>query len=77
MLQYRDKQQSDDNDDVDPLEQLVALDRRTVNCSNSSARITIPKAQDLGLVGNSDLDAAVAVRQTDDEIIVEARIQIE
>jgi hypothetical protein len=59
-------------------EDLVALDSRRVSFSGTSARISIPQAQDLGLVGNSDgLEASVSVRQTDDEIIVEARIPLD
>lgn len=67
-------------DDSDALEfdDLIALDRRKLNCNGTSARITIPKASELGLVGKSDeFDASIAVRRNGDELLVTARIEIE
>jgi len=58
---------------------LRALDRRSIDVTNSgSARMTIPQAADLGLVGNPDLTAVVEVREiTNDEIIVIGRISLD
>ena len=58
------------------IESLIALDRRSVTTTGGSALVSIPAARDLGLVDCDDLDAAVAVREDDEEIVVEARIKI-
>ena len=66
------------NEPLDELDGLVGLDRRSLIKLGNSAVVSIPEAQQLGLVGNiDDLDAAVTVRQVDEnEIVVEARIKL-
>jgi len=60
--------------DLAQLEGLIALDDRSVTTTESSALISIPGAQRVGLVGKSSTTASVAVRRDDDEIVVTARI---
>ena len=66
------------NEPLDELDGLIGLDRRSLIKLGNSAVVSIPEAQQLGLVGNiDDLDAAVTVRQVDEnEIVVEARIKL-
>ncbi|OYR59843.1 hypothetical protein DJ83_11155 [Halorubrum ezzemoulense] len=60
--------------DIAELEDLVALDDRTVSTTTTSALVTIPKAKELGLVDKQSVTASVAVREIDGEIVVTARI---
>jgi len=62
--------------DADALAGLVTLQRRRINNSGTSARLTIPKATELGLVGKVGITATVAVRRVDDdEIVLTAKIR--
>jgi len=68
---------SNTKDHMADLDGLIGLDRRSLIKLGNSAVVSIPEAQQLGLVGNIDeLDAAVTVRKVDDEIVVEARISL-
>ena len=65
------------NIDPDALAGLISLERRRVNSSGTSARLTIPAANDLGLVGKVGLTASVCLREVDDEIVLTAKIRPE
>ena len=60
------------------LDGLIDLDRRSLIKLGNSAVVSIPRADDLGIIGNiEDLDAAVSVRLVDsNQIIIEARVDL-
>ena len=60
------------------LDGLIDLDRRSLIKLGNSAVVSIPSAEDLGIIGNiDDLDASVSVRLVDsDEIVIEARVDL-
>jgi len=60
------------------LDGLIDLDRRSLIKLGNSAVVSIPSADDLGIIGNiEDLDAAVSVRLVDsNQIIIEARVDL-
>jgi len=60
------------------LDGLIDLDRRSLIKLGNSAVVSIPRADDLGIIGNIDeLDAAVSVRLVDsNQIIIEARVDL-
>ena len=60
------------------LDGLIDLDSRSLIKLGNSAVVSIPSADDLGIIGNiEDLDAAVSVRLVDsNQIIIEARVDL-
>ena len=60
------------------LDGLIDLDSRSLIKLGNSAVVSIPSADDLGIIGNIDeLDAAVSVRLVDsNQIIIEARVDL-
>ena len=60
------------------LDGLIDLDRRSLIKLGNSAVVSIPSADDIGIIGNIDeLDAAVSVRLVDsNQIIIEARVDL-
>jgi len=60
------------------LDGLIDLDRRSLIKLGNSAVVSIPSAEDLGIIGNiDDLDASVSVRLVDsNEIVIEARVDL-
>ena len=60
------------------LDGLIDLDSRSLIKLGNSAVVSIPRADDLGIIGNiEDLDAAVSVRLVDsNQIIIEARVDL-
>ena len=60
------------------LDGLIDLDSRSLIKLGNSAVVSIPSADDLGIIGNIDeLDAAVSVRLVDStQIIIEARVDL-
>jgi len=60
------------------LDGLIDLDRRSLIKLGNSAVVSIPSAEDLGIIGNiDDLDASVSVRLVDsNEIVIAARVDL-
>jgi len=60
------------------LDGLIDLDRRSLIKLGNSAVVSIPRADELGIIGNiEELDAAVSVRLVDsNQIIIEARVDL-
>ena len=60
------------------LEGLIDLDSRSLIKLGNSAVVSIPSADDLGIIGNiDDLDAAVSVRCVEPhQIVIEARVDL-
>jgi hypothetical protein len=60
------------------LDGLIDLDRRSLIKLGNSAVVSIPSAEDLGIIGNIDeLDASVSVRLVDsNEIVIAARVDL-
>ena len=60
------------------LDGLIDLDSRSLIKLGNSAVVSIPSADDLGIIGNiDDLDAAVSVRVVEsNQIVVEARVDL-
>ena len=60
------------------LDGLIDLDSRSLIKLGNSAVVSIPSADDIGIIGNIDeLDAAVSVRLVDsNQIIIEARVDL-
>ena len=60
------------------LDGLIDLDSRSLIKLGNSAVVSIPRADELGIIGNiEELDAAVSVRLVDsNQIIIEARVDL-